>query len=68
MDGYEATPRIRADPTLMHVPVIAVTFYALSGDKGPTIFIPTVGLQLAFSSCCTGWPAAIAAPTVACSN
>jgi two-component system, cell cycle response regulator DivK len=33
MDGYEATRRIKADPTLMHVPVIAVTSYALSGDK-----------------------------------
>ena len=33
MDGYEATRRIKADPTLTHVPVIAVTSYALSGDK-----------------------------------
>jgi len=33
IDGYEATRRIKADPTLMHVPVIAVTSYALSGDK-----------------------------------
>src|SRR6516164_8762815 len=32
MDGYEATRRIKADPTLTHVPVIAVTSYALSGD------------------------------------
>ena len=33
MDGYEATRRIKADPTLTHVPVIAVTSNALSGDK-----------------------------------
>ena len=33
LDGYEATRRIKADPTLTHVPVIAVTSYALSGDK-----------------------------------
>ncbi|MDP9138539.1 MAG: response regulator [Pseudomonadota bacterium] len=33
LDGYEATRRIKADPALRHVPVIAVTSYALSGDE-----------------------------------
>ena len=33
MDGYEATRRIKADPTLTHVPIIAVTSHALSGAK-----------------------------------
>ena len=33
MDGYEATRRIKADPVLMSIPVIAVTSYALSGDE-----------------------------------
>jgi two-component system, cell cycle response regulator DivK len=33
MDGYEATRRIKVDPTLMHIPIIAVTSYALSGDE-----------------------------------
>ena len=32
MDGYEATRRIKADPVLHHIPIIAVTSYALSGD------------------------------------
>jgi two-component system cell cycle response regulator DivK len=32
LDGYEATRRIRADPKLRDVPIIAVTSYALSGD------------------------------------
>ena len=32
MDGYEATRRIKSMPTIRHVPVIAVTSYALSGD------------------------------------
>lgn len=33
MDGYEATRRIKADPDLKAIPVIAVTSYALSGDE-----------------------------------
>ncbi len=32
IDGYEATRRIKAEPSLRHIPVIAVTSYALSGD------------------------------------
>lgn len=32
LDGYEVTRRIKADPALRHIPVIAVTSYALSGD------------------------------------
>jgi two-component system cell cycle response regulator DivK len=31
-DGYEATRRIKANPTLSSIPIIAVTSYALSGD------------------------------------
>lgn len=32
LDGYEATRRIRGIPALRHIPIIAVTSYALSGD------------------------------------
>jgi two-component system cell cycle response regulator DivK len=32
MDGYEATRRIKADPALQSIPIIAVTSYALSGE------------------------------------
>jgi two-component system cell cycle response regulator DivK len=33
IDGYEVTRRIKADPTLRAIPIIAVTSYALSGDE-----------------------------------
>ena len=33
IDGYEATGRIKAEPALAAIPIIAVTSYALSGDK-----------------------------------
>ena len=32
LDGYEATRRIKANPTIQHIPIIVVTSYALSGD------------------------------------
>lgn len=33
LDGLEATRRIKANPAIRHIPVIAVTSYALSGDN-----------------------------------
>jgi len=33
LDGYEVTRRLKANPALRHIPVIAVTSYALSGDE-----------------------------------
>ena len=33
IDGYEATRRIKADPALRGIPIIAVTSYALDGDE-----------------------------------
>src|SRR6266576_3387188 len=33
MDGYEVTRRIKADPALSSIPIIAVMSYALSGDE-----------------------------------
>ena len=33
MDGYTATSRIKADPGLRSIPIIAVTSYALNGEE-----------------------------------
>ena len=33
LDGYEATRQIKENPALSHIPIIAVTSYALSGDE-----------------------------------
>jgi two-component system cell cycle response regulator DivK len=33
MDGYETTRRIKADPALQSITIIAVTSYALSGEE-----------------------------------
>jgi two-component system cell cycle response regulator DivK len=37
IDGHEATRRIKANPTLKAIPVIAVTSYALAGDEDKAI-------------------------------
>ena len=37
MDGYEATQRIRANPDLKSIPIIAVTSYALAGDEAKAL-------------------------------
>jgi len=33
LDGYEAMRRLKADPALGAIPIIAITSYALSGDE-----------------------------------
>lgn len=37
IDGYEAAKRIKADSSIEHTPIIAVTSYALDGDENKAI-------------------------------
>jgi two-component system cell cycle response regulator DivK len=37
IDGFEATRRLKANPALRHIPIVAVTSYALSGDDAKAI-------------------------------
>ena len=37
MDGYEAARRIKSDPDMKAVPIIAVTSYALAGDDAKAL-------------------------------
>src|SRR4051812_11334685 len=33
MEGYEPARRIKEDPSLVHIPLVAVTSYAMAGDR-----------------------------------
>jgi len=37
MDGYTVARQIRTNPDLAHIPIIAVTSYAMAGDREKTI-------------------------------
>jgi len=43
MDGYEATLRLRTMPGLEQVPVVAVTSYAMLGDRDKAMQLGFVG-------------------------
>jgi two-component system cell cycle response regulator DivK len=33
IDGYEATPQIKADPDLTSIPIVAASSFAMKGDE-----------------------------------
>ena len=37
MDGWEATRRIKKDPDIQNIPVIALTAHAMSGDRSKAL-------------------------------
>ncbi len=37
MDGYETTRRLRAEPELAGIPIVALTSYAMAGDRGKAL-------------------------------
>jgi two-component system cell cycle response regulator DivK len=43
MDGYEATRRMRADPRLANIPIVAVTSYAMTSDRAKALEMGFVG-------------------------
>ena len=43
MDGYEATRRIHAEPQLAHLPIVAVTSYAMTSDRAKALEMGFVG-------------------------
>jgi two-component system cell cycle response regulator DivK len=43
MDGYEATRRMQADPRLAGIPIVAVTSYAMTGDRAKALELGFVG-------------------------
>ena len=43
MDGYQATRAIKADESVKHIPIIAVTSYALSGDEQKALAAGWIG-------------------------
>jgi len=43
LDGYEATRRIKADEKLSKIPVVALTAYAMKGDRKKTLEVGCSG-------------------------
>jgi two-component system cell cycle response regulator DivK len=43
MDGYEAASRMRADPLLARIPIVAVTSFAMTSDRARALEMGFVG-------------------------
>ena len=45
MDGWEATTRIRANPSTAHIPIIALTAHALESDRRKSVEVGCVDFE-----------------------
>ena len=43
MDGFEATRRMKSIPEISHIPVVAVTSYAMAGDREKALAVGCAG-------------------------
>jgi two-component system, cell cycle response regulator DivK len=43
VDGYEAARRLKAEPHLAHIPIVAVTSYAMAGDREKAVRLGFAG-------------------------
>ena len=43
MDGYEAARTLRETPEVAHIPIVAVTSYAMAGDRERALLLGFVG-------------------------
>ena len=43
VDGYEAARRIKTEPHLAHIPILAVTSYAMAGDREKALLLGFAG-------------------------
>ena len=43
MNGYQATKKIKSIPEISHIPIVAITSYAMAGDREKALAMGCVG-------------------------